>query len=706
MNLDNHTLSLLFMQIVVISSLGSLILLLRVSAATRVWCIRLTVLFVLVVAIGSQLSLRSSVPVQAPIMLPPAADTFTKVDTQLRKITFVPGGQTLPAPIAVSLLRIWEAGLLVGFCWTMSAYFKLLKLRRNSRQRERYMGMEVRTSSFVPSPLVAGLLRPVIYIPEALYGRLQPDDLDLIYSHEMAHVAHKDIRWKVLHRLTCLLLWPNLVLWLLIPPHDRAMEELADAKATLTKASPERYASLLLDVAEQRNGKDVALGLAMARRRSRISERITKILNGDAAGELAPLRRTTRVLSSVLALGFLASLMTGFGWQNPTRDTGKYPWQSSRGIIDIRVLAPDGTPAKDAKAWLQIDNDAGMKCEPLPMEGNTGHIDLSHYPSALVLRVLAKDALGNVGSTSPAPGSSNADLNLVPTATVHGVLVRPDGSPESGVRVSANVAIRPAPNRYTAIQFAGTPLERVSMTDSQGWFSLDGIPQTSVLQVTIADPSVQAPMPVIENGNGRTYGLQVGTGPNTDLGRIGLQLAGQVSGHLVLVGQGIAGVRVAAQIINDDMFGAERTGAVWSETVTDANGAFILGGLGKARYNIAPFLPASLKMFACPALDSIEVEPGKVLSKQDLNLQPPAIIEGTVSLKGGPDLEGYPVAYYGPDHPRSGAWCGSTKCDSKGHFAMRVSSGKYYVYLQASPRLTGQDVTVQTGQTVHLTLKE
>ncbi len=718
MNIDDRTLTLLAVQMLFLTAIGGIVLLLRTSAATRVWCIRLTVLSVLALACFSQFPITQRLPAQRAFMLPPQINAVETVRRQVAALSVSPSSFGDPNPVLVivphiPVVEFWLVGVLLGLFWCSLAWLRIHKIRRASKHWGNCKEVEVRTSALAGSPLVAGLFRPKLYVPIGIEESLTPAELQTVFSHEVAHIEHRDLFWKALHRVACILLWPNPVLWLLIAPHNRGMEELADAKAALAASTPEQYASLLVAIAKRRKGRDASFAMAMTPKRSNIGRRVRLILNNEAIRELAPIGRRGRTLISGAALISVVGILVGFGWQKAPKDPNRFPWQKLSGTVDMRILAPDHSPAVQPQAWLGITSrdESLPKYWPLPIKNGKVHVDRAGYSAMDGVQVLARDEAGHIGSIRLVGKASTDDLVLQPTTTVSGTLLRPDGHPATSVKVVATIAVTSSnvdsgPDK--TIPLKGTPLASEATTDGQGRFELSGMPQNSALQLTIDDPSFQDPIHLIKtrhgNSVGTTYGFQMTSESGTDLGVISLVPGGQVSGRVLLDGRGVAGIRVGAQKVKDDM--DKMSEPSWGDAVTGANGNYTIGGLGNAKYNVALFLPSDLSSkYAAAAKDSISAEVGKTIPNQDIVLEPGGVIEGDVALGNNADPEGYPVAYYGPDHPQSGAWCGSVLCDAKGHFTLRVSPGKQYIYLQAANN-RGQDVLVQAGQIVHVTLRE
>ncbi len=103
-------------------------------------------------------------------------------------------------------------------------------------------------------PMVVGLLRPRIVLPQSLVEGASPSSLACIAKHEAAHVRRGD-PWLVAGmELLLVAAWPVLPLWV-TAARVRHLIELACDETALEQADAaerRRYGHLLLDVAEQR----------------------------------------------------------------------------------------------------------------------------------------------------------------------------------------------------------------------------------------------------------------------------------------------------------------------------------------------------------------------------------------------------------------------------------------------------------------------
>lgn len=148
-------------------------------------------------------------------------------------------GQIVPAPpatdmdaparavsITAALFWVWAGGAGVFLAAQLAAYARFRRLlRRWSRPAGAYGGLPVRACRAVRSPVLAGFLRPAIYLPEALDGAGR----EFALLHEYAHFRRRDLWYKLLLVWANALHWFNPLVWLLRRAAERDVELACDA---------------------------------------------------------------------------------------------------------------------------------------------------------------------------------------------------------------------------------------------------------------------------------------------------------------------------------------------------------------------------------------------------------------------------------------------------------------------------------------------
>lgn len=148
-------------------------------------------------------------------------------------------GQTVPAPPAADaaaparavsptavLFWVWAGGALCFLAAQLASYARFRRLlRRWSSPAGVYGGLPVRACRAAASPVLAGFLRPAIYLPEALDGA----ERDFALLHEYAHFRRRDLWYKLLLVSANALHWFNPLVWLLRRAAERDVELACDA---------------------------------------------------------------------------------------------------------------------------------------------------------------------------------------------------------------------------------------------------------------------------------------------------------------------------------------------------------------------------------------------------------------------------------------------------------------------------------------------
>jgi beta-lactamase regulating signal transducer with metallopeptidase domain len=109
---------------------------------------------------------------------------------------------------------------------------------------------EVATSYAIRSPIVLGILKPLIVVPADLLGRLHADELEMVLMHELAHVRRYDNLTLFIQRLTTVALFFHPVVWLCGRMLQREAEQACDDLVVYVTGRSEDYACGLTSIAE------------------------------------------------------------------------------------------------------------------------------------------------------------------------------------------------------------------------------------------------------------------------------------------------------------------------------------------------------------------------------------------------------------------------------------------------------------------------
>jgi hypothetical protein len=176
-------------------------------------------------------------------------------------------------------------------------------LRRNSQRAALRPAvsckLEIRSTEKVDAPLLAGLLRPAIYVPAAAGDWPEAKMRDVI-RHEMAHHSRGDLWWQFSAMMISSLWWGNPLVWTAVRSLKAEAEEAADDVVVQQNGTAEGYARLLVEIASGPI-RPASTGISMLGC-SPLEKRIRAILAGN------PLRGTIG-LSGVTLLSSLAAFI-------------------------------------------------------------------------------------------------------------------------------------------------------------------------------------------------------------------------------------------------------------------------------------------------------------------------------------------------------------------------------------------------------------
>jgi len=111
------------------------------------------------------------------------------------------------------------------------------------------------------SPCVAGLMHPVIYLPQDS-SDWSEETLRMVLLHELSHFVRRDLWTSLTARLACLVHWFNPFVWGLRRHLLAQCEYACDAHVIAVGADPTDYVNALCDVAE--SPQQIRTALAMA----------------------------------------------------------------------------------------------------------------------------------------------------------------------------------------------------------------------------------------------------------------------------------------------------------------------------------------------------------------------------------------------------------------------------------------------------------
>jgi beta-lactamase regulating signal transducer with metallopeptidase domain len=158
-------------------------------------------------------------------------------------------------------------------------------------------------SSQTSGPLITGLLRPIILLPENAAVDFSESETRMALAHEMAHLRRGDLLFSVIPTLAKTLFFFHPMVWWASRESRLAMEEACDEAALrITGAGPADYGQLLLKFATSNGSRSAAvLGVSAG---YRTLERRLKMLQ-----QVSHRAHSTRFTTPLILLGVTAFVL-------------------------------------------------------------------------------------------------------------------------------------------------------------------------------------------------------------------------------------------------------------------------------------------------------------------------------------------------------------------------------------------------------------
>ena len=220
-------------------------------------------------------------------------------------------------PVSVAYF-IWCAGALFMSCITIGIYKGLRKLRLRSHDVENQTALEMlsrlkdklgvrgtvglKTSSEVYTPMSMGTFSPVIIVPDGVMYDGSDDQLEMILTHELAHIRRCDYLVNLLQNMLRAVFFFHPFFHLMKRNLAREREHICDDWVIDVTNRRSKYAGCLVGLLEKAIHKpvNIPVSMAMAERKRDIPGRIDMIVD-----------KTRKTATKISRKGLLALLLIG-----------------------------------------------------------------------------------------------------------------------------------------------------------------------------------------------------------------------------------------------------------------------------------------------------------------------------------------------------------------------------------------------------------
>lgn len=226
-------------------------------------------------------------------------------------------GQLPSADLSVRTFGFWLPPLLLGtyvagvlvclarlFCgWRLAGAMIRRAKRAGPIPLPVHVARPVYESSEVTVPMTIGAIRPVIVLPPT-WTTWPPDTLAALLAHEAAHVRRRDASINFAAHLNRAIFWFHPLAWWLGRKLAVTAEHVCDEAAAGAIAAPDRYAAILVDMAEvvRRSGGRLSPQAVSVNGAGLLERRIDRLLRGDAFSSASRGRKIAAAIGCTAAL--------------------------------------------------------------------------------------------------------------------------------------------------------------------------------------------------------------------------------------------------------------------------------------------------------------------------------------------------------------------------------------------------------------------
>ncbi|MEO5713186.1 MAG: M56 family metallopeptidase [Luteolibacter sp.] len=172
------------------------------------------------------------------------------------------------------LSAVWAVGFSISIMRLGLAAMVLRRWRKRSVLVDRVAGVEIRELPDLRSPMAAGVLNPVVFVPSR-WRDWPEESRNVVLEHELAHHRRRDPLWRLLVELACAVHWYHpLVRWM-ARRFIMQCEYACDAMVLREGVDAKTYAGVLCDFAEERSFSPLALPMAES---SSLESRVMRML--------------------------------------------------------------------------------------------------------------------------------------------------------------------------------------------------------------------------------------------------------------------------------------------------------------------------------------------------------------------------------------------------------------------------------------------
>nr|WP_164914383.1 M56 family metallopeptidase [Aminipila luticellarii] len=274
--------------------------------------------------------------------------------------------------MGVCIVAVYLLGVYLHFIHTIKNSSRSIQSENTDQIQAEILSRNKRKSPLsmyqcpkIVSPMIAGIIRPAIFIPERDYSEA---DLKIILTHELTHYMRNDLKFKGMFIFALILHWYNPVVYMMTKAADKDMELCCDQdviKAKNQKFKADYSEVIMREIISRRQIKG-ALFACMGSDKKSMEERFKNIFS---------INKRKGKICFLLAL-ILVTTVSGFVYASD-KDTPDFHSQQYKKLLE-KIVADKEVDRKahlvESKSknvpYKDIDNFEELAARVMDKDGN------------------------------------------------------------------------------------------------------------------------------------------------------------------------------------------------------------------------------------------------------------------------------------------------------------------------------------------------
>ena len=252
------------------------------------------------------------------------------------------------------IVAVWAIGSLLFLLKFIAGYTYVLHMANTAKEEVKSVvkkvdklrkkfdisrKVSIKCSTAIRTPMVLGIIKPVILFPVGMVNQLTPQELEAVLSHELAHIRQHDFVINIIQSIIESIFYYHPGIWMISRIIHEEREACCDDLAVQATGHKISYAKTLIKLQELQQQQAIAPALGLTGKYKPFSNRIKRLLN-------LPLQ-LPRIRERVVSMMVLCLVMISVIGQGSSSNAIE--------IGDLDVYIIDDCPANESEIKYYLD---------------------------------------------------------------------------------------------------------------------------------------------------------------------------------------------------------------------------------------------------------------------------------------------------------------------------------------------------------------